>query len=240
MARDGIQRALGSFTSAYSSYSSCRQYRENIAAAQQAVGAAAPTVEKLRAYYNHPGFIEATAERVRDAIALVPKERRGSARIIYTAHSIPLSMADHSDYARQIAESSRLVSEALGGGEFEIAYQSGSGPPQQPWLEPDIADALRAAAARGKSDVVVVPIGFLSDHVEILYDLDIEARQVAEALRINLVRAQTVGSHPTFVRTIRELILERTQGAPRRALGNDGPSHDVCPEDCCLYVRGPK
>ncbi len=238
MSRDGIRRALGFFTSAYSSYSGCRQYRENIATAQQGVGPAAPAVDKLRVFYNHPGFIEPMIERGRDALGQIPVERRAATQIIYTAHSIPLAMADHSDYALQIAESARLVSEALGLIHFEVAYQSRSGPPRQPWLEPDIGDALRALDAKGRTrDVVIVPIGFLSDHVEILYDLDTEARQICDELGLNMVRAQTVGSHPMFVSMIRELIEERTRGVPRRALGRYGPSHDVCPEDCCLYER---
>ncbi|REK09006.1 MAG: ferrochelatase [Planctomycetota bacterium] len=237
MARDGVRKALGFFTSAYSSYSSCRQYRENIAEAQRVVGPQAPSVEKLRVYYNHPGFIEPMIERVRSALEQIPSDRRARTKLLYTAHSIPLSMAEHCDYAAQIAEASRLVSDALQHTNDEVVYQSRSGPPQQPWLEPDVCDALRTAADAGINDVVVVPIGFLSDHVEVLYDLDIEARNVAAELGINLVRATTVGSHPDFVRMIRELILERTAGAPRRALGTFGPSHDVCPEDCCLYPR---
>lgn len=237
MARDGVRRALGFFTSAYSSYSSCRQYRENIADAQQIVGPSAPSVEKLRVFYNHPRFIEPMIRCVQDALAHIPPDRQAAARLLYTAHSIPLSMADHCDYAQQIAESSRLVTEALGRTNFDVVYQSRSGPPQQPWLEPDVCDALRAAAGQGSRDVVVVPIGFLSDHVEVLYDLDVEARGVADELGLNLVRAGTVGSHPEFVRMIRELILERTADAPPRALGRYGPSHDVCPDDCCLYPR---
>jgi ferrochelatase len=238
MARAGVQRALAFFTSAYSSYSSCRQYLEDIQRARAAVGPAAPTVEKLRAYYNHPGFIGPMSERVRAALAEIPHERRASARVIYTAHSIPLGMADHCDYALQLAEAARLVSEGLGIPAFEVAYQSRSGPPQQAWLEPDICDALRSLRETSDTrDVVVVPIGFLSDHVEILYDLDLEARRVATDLGLNLIRAATVGSHPAFVSMIRELIEERVSGAAPRAIGRFGPSHDVCPADCCPYLR---
>ena len=235
MARDGVRRALGFFTSAYSSYSSCRQYRENIATAQQAVGPQAPAIDKLRVYYNHPGFISPMIERVREALEPIPADRRGAASVVYTAHSIPLSMADHCDYAAQIAEAARLVSEPLDIKRFEVAYQSRSGPPQQPWLEPDICDLLRKKHAAGTRDVVIVPIGFLSDHVEVLYDLDVEARAVCDELGLNMVRAATVGSHGQFVGMIRELILERTAAAPRQSLGHFGPSHDVCPDDCCLY-----
>jgi ferrochelatase len=236
MSRDGIKRALGFFTSAYSSYSGCRQYRENIADAQQSVGPAAPSVEKLRMFYNHPGFIGPMVERVRDALQQIPAERRLDAHVIYTAHSIPHSMADHCNYAAQIAEAARLVSEALGIAHAQVAYQSRSGPPQQPWLEPDVCDVLRKLKESGAArDVVIVPIGFLSDHVEVLYDLDTEAKDLAGELGLNLVRAATVGSHPDFVRMIRQLIEERVSGAPKLAIGNFGPSHDVCPVDCCLY-----
>lgn len=234
MARDGVRRALGFFTSAYSSYSSCRQYREDIAGAQQIVGAAAPTVDKLRAFFNHPLFIEPMIERAQSAVGQIPAPRRPTTRIIYTAHSIPLAMAEACSYAAQLTEAARMVSEGLGVSEFQIAYQSRSGPPAQAWLEPDVRDVLRRLGeAGGTSDVVVVPIGFLSDHVEILWDLDIEARRVCDELGLNMVRAETVGSHPNFVSMIRELILERVAGAPQRAVGRFPPSHDVCPDDCC-------
>jgi len=235
MANDGIRRALGLFTSAYSSYSSCRQYRENIERAQQHVGPTAPEVDKLRAFFNHPGFIEPMIERVRAAIEQVSPSRRAAAKVIYTAHSIPLTMADRCRYADQLAEAAGLVSAGLGLSDYTIAYQSRSGPPDQPWLEPDILDAIRTLHTTGKkSDIVIVPIGFLSDHVEILYDLDVEARRLCDELGINMVRAATVGSHPGFVEMIRELIQERLGTAQPRWLGTFGPSHDVCPADCCL------
>lgn len=238
MARDGIQRALGFFTSAFSSYSSCRQYLEDIERARQSVGPAAPTVDKLRAYYNHPGFIGPMTDRVREALGQIPPSRLDSTRVIYTAHSIPQVMADHCEYAAQIAEAARLVSEALAITDFQVAYQSRSGPPQQPWLEPHICDALRRLhATTSARDVVIVPIGFLSDHLEILYDLDTEARGLCDELGLNMIRAATVGTHPDFVGMIRELIEERTTGAPKRALGRFGPGHDVCAEDCCVYRR---
>jgi ferrochelatase len=235
MSRDGIRRALGFFTSAYSSYSSCRQYLEDIERARQSVGSASPTVEKLRAYYNHPGFIGPMIERVRDAMESIPLERRLAARVIYTAHSIPQAMADHCDYAKQMAEAARLVSQALALGNYQVAYQSRSGPPQQPWLEPDICVALGESKSAATRDVVIVPIGFLSDHVEILYDLDTEAKATCDELGLNMVRAVTVGSHPDFVRMIRELIEERISGGPKRALGKFAASHDVCAEDCCVF-----
>jgi ferrochelatase len=234
MTRDGVRRALGFVTSAYSSYSSCRQYLEDIERARLQVGPAAPQVDKLRAFFNHPGYIAPMIERVRAAIEQVPPQRRASCRVIYTAHSIPAAMANGCQYAAQIAEAARLVSEALPLKDYQIAYQSRSGSLRQPWLSPDIGGALRELHAAGLArDVVIVPIGFLSDHIEILYDLDVEARQICDELGLNMVRAATVGSHPDFVGMIRELIEERVSGAPRRALGNFGASHDVCPLDCC-------
>jgi ferrochelatase len=235
MARDGVRRALGFVTSAYSSYSSCRQYLEDIDRARASAGPAAPVVDKLRAFFNHPGFIGPMADRVRDALEQLLPDRRVAAKVIYTAHSIPSAMAETCRYVAQLDEASRLVSERLGITGYQLAYQSRSGPPEQPWLEPDIGEALRQVGAGGARDVVVVPIGFLSDHIEILWDLDIEARAICDNLGLNMVRAATVGSHPDFVGMIRELIEERTSGGPRRALGTLGASHDVCPPDCCPY-----
>jgi ferrochelatase len=238
MARDGVKRALGFFTSAYSSYSSCRQYLENIAAAQEQVGPIAPQVEKLRAFYNHPGFIEPMAESLRERLARVSEADRGSAKVLFTAHSIPTAMAATCRYEEQLREASRLVAEAagVGPGHWELVYQSRSGPPQQPWLEPDICDRIRTLHAAGDlTDLIVVPVGFISDHIEVLYDLDTEANGLCERLGIRMQRVSTVGVHPRFIRMIRDLILERTANASRLALGNLGPSHDECPTDCCAY-----
>lgn len=228
MRDDGRRRALAFATSAFSSYSGCRQYREDIARAR-AEAPGAPQVDKLRNSYNHPGFIEAMADRVRDALA-----GREGAHLIFTAHSVPLSMAAGSDYVRQLTESCRLVSELLDRSDWQLAYQSRSGPPTQPWLEPDIADALRKIAASDSSrEVVIAPIGFLSDHMEVVYDLDTEARELSEKLGLNMVRAGTVGVHPKIVSMIRELILERMGQAKPRALGQYGPEPDECGETCC-------
>jgi ferrochelatase len=234
MADDGVERALAFFTSAYSSYSGCRQYRENLHAAQESVGPRAPEVLRTRVFYNHPGFVEANAERVSGALAETP-----GAHVAFTAHSIPLAMARHSRYESQLAETARLVAERVGSPEHAVVYQSRSGSPGTPWLEPDVRDHLRALAARGVRDVVVAPIGFVSDHMEIVFDLDVEARDVARELGLHFVRAPTVGTHPRFVAMIRELVQERLgTGAPRRALGRHGPSHDVCPTSCCLPGTG--
>ncbi|MGC3969994.1 MAG: ferrochelatase [Pirellulales bacterium] len=235
MRADGIRRALAYFTSAFSSYSGCRQYRENITAAQEVVGDEAPAVVKLRNFFNHPGFIEAMADRVGEALAQIPEARRTAARLVYTAHSIPNAMAANCAYEKQLGEAARLVTEAVGRRDFNVAYQSRSGPPTQPWLEPDVGDVIKRFHSEGVQDVVVVPIGFVSDHMEVIYDLDDEAKHLADELGVNMVRAGTVGTHPRFVRMIAELIVERLRGdAERPALGVLGPCHDVCPTDCCL------
>lgn len=239
MKQDGVRRALAFVTSAYSSYSGCRQYREDIARAQGEVGPGAPEVDKLRAFFNHPGFIKATVDRVRDALHAVPADARGNVQIVYTAHSIPLSMANTSDYVRQLEEVRRMVSAELGQKNDALVYQSRSGAPGQPWLEPDILDYLRQVKAGNlASAVVLAPIGFISDHMELLYDLDGEARQVCDSLALPMTRAKTVGVHPKFIGMIRELILERmTPGSERRALGVLGVRADVCAEGCCLGPR---
>ncbi len=234
MRRDGVHRAIALVTSAFSCYSGCRQYREDVTRALESAGPGAPEVDKLRVFYNHPGFIAANASHLRDALDHLPAERRAAARIVFTAHSIPLSMARSSAYEVQLREASRLVAEAVGVASWDLVYQSRSGPPQVPWLAPDICDHLEALASRSVTDVVVLPIGFLSDHMEVLYDLDTEARQRAEGLGVNLVRARTVSTAPAYLAMLRELIVERMADRPeRRALGVLGPSHDICPIDCC-------
>jgi ferrochelatase len=232
MTDDGINRAIAFVTSAYSSYSSCRQYRENIHDAQAAVGPKAPEVDKIRAFYNHPLFIEANVDQIRRSLSQVS----GNPTLVFTAHSIPESMAANSAYVSQLSEASRLVAEALGHVQWRLVYQSRSGSPAQPWLGPDICAYLRELKAEGVADVVVAPIGFVSDHMEVIYDLDVEARRVADELGMRMVRAATAGTHPLFVRMIRELILERTDGMPVSAIGVHGPSHDICPDDCCLQA----
>ena len=235
MRADGVKRAIAFFTSAFSSYSGCRQYRENIAAAQAVVGEGAPVVDKLRVFYNHPGFIEPMIERTREALSQIPSDSQSDTTILFSAHSIPEAMARNCDYEKQFREASRLVAEGMGHTNWRLVYQSRSGPPNQPWLGPDIGDALAELAGLTKH-VVVVPIGFISDHMEVLYDLDEEAQHKAAALGIKLVRAKAVGTHPRFVRMIRELVEERLTDQPNRlAMGLYGPSHDVCAEDCCRY-----
>ena len=181
------------------------------------------------------------AERVGAALGQLPVDTRENARVLFTAHSIPSSMAQGCNYEKQLLEAGRLVSEKLGRNGDRLVFQSRSGPATQPWLEPDVLDALREVKARNlAAGVVVAPIGFISDHMEVLYDLDTEAKQLCEELQLPMVRAKTVGTHPRFVKMIRELIEERMTEAPvRLALGNYGPNHDVCPVDCCLPPQRP-
>jgi protoporphyrin/coproporphyrin ferrochelatase len=241
MMQDGITRALAFVTSAYSSYSGCRQYREDITRAQAEAGAGAPQIDKLRAFFNHPGFIDATEDRVRDALQNVPAEASQNLQIVYIAHSIPLSMAATCDYVRQLEEVRTLVSARLGVKNDALVYQSRSGAPGQPWLEPDILDYLRDVKARNlASGVVLAPISFISDHMEVLYDLDIEARQLCDSLSMPMARAKTVGVHPEFIGMIRQLIVERMEpGVERLALGSLGPRADVCADDCCPAPQRP-
>jgi ferrochelatase len=232
MQDDGIGRALAFVTSAYSSYSSCRQYRENVLTAQKTMNGGAPQIDKLRVFYNHPHFIEPSAELLRDALARFPNPKK--VYVVFTAHSIPVSMASTSDYQRQLDETARLVASQSGVEYWKLVFQSRSGAPSQPWLGPDILEYLHKIRELGIRDVVIAPIGFISDHMEVLYDLDMEAKDLAIDLGITLVRVPTVGTHPVFIQMIRELINERMDPAkPKLALGQYGPNHDVCPANCC-------
>ncbi len=236
MKEDGVKRAIAFVTSAFSCYSGCRQYRENVYAACDSVGGDAPVVDKLRVYYNHPGFVEPMVDNVKAALSNVEESKRDGTRILFTAHSIPKGMADNSKYEWQLQESCRLVAGGVGPNPWKLVYQSRSGAPHHPWLEPDICDHIEAVHAEDPmSDVVIVPIGFISDHMEVMYDLDDEANELCEKLGINMYRAATVGTDPRFVTMIRQLVEERMAESPNRlCLGEHGPSHDVCPEDCCM------
>ena len=240
MADDRISHAAAFFPSPYSSYSTCRQYLETIDQARAAVGDCAPKVDKLRGYFNHPGFIETLVERAGDAIERVPPERRANAGLIFTAHSLPVAMASQCDYERQLAEAARLVGLGLNRSDWSIAYQSRSGPPTEPWLEPDICCFLRQLKQQHPAiaDVAVVPVDFIWDHMEVVYDLDVEVRRLCDELGINMIRAVTAGTHRRFVAMIRQLVVERA-GDPsgRPALGRLGPAPDVCSVDCCPAPR---
>jgi ferrochelatase len=244
MRADGVRRALGFATSAYSSYSGCRQYHEDIERARAEAGEGAPEVDKLRHYFNHPGFVEPHADAVRAALASLPGPRRSSARLVFTAHSIPVTMDAASGpegglYSQQLRESARLVAEAAAPDlDWDLVWQSRSGPPQVPWLEPDVNDHLEDLAARGVTDVVISPVGFVSDHLEVIWDLDNEARDTAARLGLGFARAATPGTDPRFVAMIRELAAERMEPAcPRRVLGEMPASHDHCPVGCCPAPR---
>ncbi|MBM4074860.1 MAG: ferrochelatase, partial [Planctomycetes bacterium] len=240
MAEDGIKQALAFFTSAYSSYSGCRQYRENVTAACEQVGPNAPTVDKLRVFYNHPAFIAASVDRLKEALLQLPEQNRDSSAIAFTAHSIPNSMSDRCDYLRQLNETCRLIADDLQIPQhrWKLVFQSRSGRPSDPWLEPDILDHIRELSSEGIKSLVIAPVGFLSDHMEIMFDLDEEARNVCVQHSIDMVRAKTVGSHPLFIGMVRELIQERLDPTtPKRSIGKFGPNHDVCPVDCCLLGR---
>ena len=235
MRDDGVERALAVITSAYSSYSSCRQYREDVIGALGEVGSGAPHVDKLRPYFNHPLFIEANAASLRTSLQNVAADSRGSVRVVFTAHSIPNSMAARCDYEAQLRETARLVAEASGVAEWTLAFQSRSGPPHVPWLGPDIVQHIETIAEQGARDIVVQPIGFISDHMEVMFDLDIEAQEAAKKLGVRLERAATVGVSAPFIEMLVELIEERMTGNPeRRSVGALGPSQDVCPVGCCL------
>src|SRR3954451_5525136 len=247
MRDDGVHHALVLATSATSSYSGCRQYRDDLARARVPLGESAPELVKLRHFFDHPGFIAPRVESVRAALSELPEPLRDDARLVFTAHSIPVAMNDASGpqrnglYAAQQRETARLVAEAVRGegAEFDLVWKSRSGPPQVPWLEPDVNDHLKDLAARGVPAVVVTPSGFVSDHIEVRWDLDIEARQTATALGMAYARAATPGTHPAFVTAIRELVLERLADAPPRGLGTLGLCGVDCPDGCCPAPRRP-
>ncbi|MCF3105218.1 ferrochelatase [Streptomyces roseoverticillatus] len=262
IAADGRRRVLTLATSAYASYSGCRQYRENLAdalAALEAEGVTPPRVDKLRHYFNHPGFVRPMVDAVLAALAELPEAVRDGAHLAFTTHSIPTAAADasgpadgHGDGGAYVAEHldvARTIAEAVRdetGREhpWRLVYQSRSGAPHIPWLEPDICDHLEAAHAAGVPAVVMVPIGFVSDHMEVKYDLDTEAAAKAAELGLPVARAATVGADPRFAAAVRELVLERAatergEHPERCALGALGPSHDLCPVGCCP-ARAPR
>ena len=233
MAGDGIRTAIAFVTSMFSSYSGCRQYREDLyraaAAAQDA-----PRLDKLRVAYNHPGFIAAMADRVREAQAMAPE----GAALLFTAHSLPVAMAAATDYEAQLREACGLVAERTGEDDWRLAFQSNNARTGDPWLAPTVENALASMAASGRSSVVVAPIGFVCDHMEVVMDLDVEARASADSLGLGYFRARTVGTHPAYVDMVRQLIVERMSAHPERPyLGRRGPNPDYCAPDCCLPGR---
>jgi protoporphyrin/coproporphyrin ferrochelatase len=225
MKTDGIRRPAALVTSAFGSYSGCRQYREDIARAQQEAGAQDLTIEKLPNFCDRKEFIVAMTDRVLEAMEKLP----GAEKLIFTAHSIPVSMAEQSPYVRQLKQASAAVAAACGMQSWELVYQSRSGPPGQPWLGPDVCEYLRAQHAAGVSKVIVCPIGFISDHMEVLYDLDTEARAVADEIGLKMVRAGTAGVHPELISMVQNMVLY-AQASPM--LGH-------CEPGCCPTPQRP-
>jgi ferrochelatase len=226
MQADGVRRAAAFVTSAFGSYSGCRQYREDIARAQEATGTQGMVIEKLDNFCGRSEFVEVMTDRVRAAMA----ELSGAEQLIFTAHSIPCSMADASPYVRQLKEASARVAAACGMSNWTLVYQSRSGPPSQPWLEPDVCEYLRAQHAAGMQRVILCPIGFISDHMEVLYDLDAEARDLCNEIGLKMARAGTAGAHPLLISMIRDMVLN-AQTTPTLAHGEPG---------CCPTPQRPK
>ncbi|MER7165141.1 ferrochelatase [Micromonospora sp. NPDC000207] len=247
MRDDGVRHALAFVTSAYGGYSSCRQYQEDVVAARAAVGPDAPAIDKLRQFWDHPGFVQPHADAVRAALTRLDPARRDTTRLVFTAHSIPTSMAANAGphggrYEAQLRETARLVAtEAAPDLPYDLVWQSRSGPPHVPWLEPDVNDHLAALAEGGTSSVVVSPIGFVSDHLEVVWDLDTEALETARRLGLDFVRAGTPETDPRFVAMIRELVQERIDpdGVDRRRRLGELPIWDTCPTVCCVPARRP-
>lgn len=246
MRDDGVRSALVFPTSAWGGYSGCRQYHEDIARARSAVGPNAPQLVKLRQYYDHPLLVASFADAVAAAVAELPADRRSAARLVFTAHSVPIA-ADAAAgppedggnlYSRQVAEAARLVAVAAGFESHDLVWQSRSGPPQVPWLDPDICDHLEALAAAGTDAVVVCPVGFVSDHLEVVWDLDTEASEKAAELGIAFARAGTPGTDPRFAELVIDLIAEQRGDIPVQRLGTE-PSYGVgrdgvsCRTGCC-------
>ncbi len=235
MADDGIKRAIAFVTAGYSSYSSCRQYLENIEEARQAVGVNAPQIDKIAPFYNHPDFIATNADNLIVALSRLEEESRKEAEVIFTAHSIPGSMAEGCCYVAQLEEAAHLiVDKAQIGNKWRIAYQSRSGSPSQVWLEPDINLAIKGIGQKGGKYVVIAPIGFVSDHMEILYDLDTESKQLCQQLGIVYTRANTAGTHPGFVSMIKKLVDEKImQASAEQQNGDLITNNEFCFNDCC-------
>ncbi len=242
MSGDGVQRALAFVTSAYGSYSSCRQYLDDLSAARAAVGASAPTIEKLRHFFDHPGFIRPFADGLNASLESIPEEDRENIRVVFTAHSIPDVMNEASgpegaQYTDQVAEAAALTMSTAGSKlPYNIVWQSRSGPPESPWLGPDINDHFKVLADENVSAIVVCPIGFLSDHMEVMWDLDIEAARTAEDLGITFRRTKTPGLDHRVVSMVRELVAERHQGGPVHRLG-ELPLWNPLDDGCCPARR---
>ena len=254
LADDGRERVVAVLTSAYSSYSGCRQYREDLFAAAAPLGGRAPVVDRVRHYFDHPGFVAAMVEHTVRALGELPEDVRPQARLVFVTHSVPLSMNDSSGpgggaYVAQHRAVVDLVTSGVAdetgtAHRSDLVYCSRSGPPTQPWLEPDVNDHLEELSSAAVPAAVLVPVGFVSDHMEVVHDLDTEALATADRLGLPCTRAATVGTHPRFVAALRDLVLERAavergEVTDRPALSPLGPSHDRCPAHCCPNRRDP-
>jgi ferrochelatase len=209
MANDGVTRALGFILSSHRSEASWERYQSDVAMARAELGGNAPAVDYCAGWHDHPLFIQTWTELIESGFAKLPAGQRATAPLIFTAHSLPVPMAERSPYVAELNASARMIVGQLGHSHWSLAYQSRSGKPSDPWLEPDIGQTLRRLAAEGCGEVIVAPIGFVCDHVEVLYDLDIEARQLASDLNLHMVRASCPNDHPTFVRMIAKIIEDR-------------------------------
>ena len=211
MAQEGVRRILGVIMAPHRAKASWEAYQQSVSQALKSMGDDAPRIDYLDGWHDQPLFIQAIAGRVRVALNELSEERRAKVLLIFTAHSIPKGMAKQSPYVEQFTESSARVAEFLGMKDWTTAYQSRSGSPSEPWLEPDVEEVIREAAGRGIQDIVLIPIGFLCDHMEVLFDLDVEAVEVAEEVGVNLLRAGTVGDQPEFIQMLAEKIQAKMQ-----------------------------
>ena len=240
MEKAGVKKAMAFITSAYSSYSGCRQYLEDIERAKAEANVEIE-IDKLRVFYNHPLFIQANVDNVKEGLLKFPESERDGVAIAFTAHSIPLAMAETCAYARQLAEISQLVSERIKHPNYQLVYQSRSGPAAQPWLEPDICDHIRALHEQGVKNLLIHPVGFISDHMEIVYDLDTEAMALTKELGMTMVRSSTAGTHSLFQKMMGDLVQERLESSKgveieRPSLGCQGAAPDFCEPTCCAYT----
>jgi ferrochelatase len=222
---DGVRRAATLATSAFGSYSGCRQYRENITQGLQIAGVDDMVIEKLPNFYDRREFLEVMTERVRDAQAKLPDAQQ----VVFTAHSVPISMAQNSPYVRQLETASEHVAQTCGMRHWKLVYQSRSGPPSQPWLVPDVSDYLRAQRGAGVQRVILCPIGFMSDHMEVLFDLDTQVREMCDEIGMKMVRAGTAGSHPKIVSMIRDMVVN----------SETTPVNAYCEPGCCPTPQRP-
>lgn len=243
MTSDGVTRAAVFTTSAWGGYSGCTQYQEDISRARAAVGEGAPELVKLRQYFDHPLMIEMFADAIAKAAAELPESLRADARLVFTAHSIPLRAVDRCGpglYPRQVAYTAGLVAAVAGYADFDLVWQSRSGPPQVPWLEPDVGDHLQALAEAGTTSVIVCPVGFVADHIEVIWDLDSELAEQAGQLGVALARATTPNAQPRFAALALDLLDEVRQGRAASRVAGPQPvpgygssvNGRFCTDDC--------